>query len=91
MEPSNSYVFDIYEKMFETPAWKDLIGDLKVRLDNLSKQLIHNPQVTEKDLYRVQGIVSAYNYLIGLEPQMEAAKKQLEEDKGLPDVQENTI
>lgn len=86
MDLNSSYMFDIYDRMFELPAWKDLIEDLKNRQEGLATQLLYNPQSTEKELYRSQGIIIAYNYLIGLEQSMESAKRQMQEEKELPSI-----
>lgn len=83
----NREIFDMYDKMFEMGAWKDLVEDLSNRQKGLSSYLINNPQATDKDLYRAQGLNTAYSYIIGLEASMDAAKKQSAED--LPEVRTN--
>jgi len=73
----NSYVFDIYEKMFATPGWKDFVDDIKNKQNNLKDQLLNVIDPTA--LYRIQGANHVYNYIVELERAMEAAKKAQEQ------------
>jgi hypothetical protein len=77
----------MYDRLFAEAAWKDLVEDFKQRSVDLGKYVINSPNITEKELYRAQGLHQIYQYVAGLEASMEAAKKlQAEPEESLPEL-----
>lgn len=72
MDPQK--VFDIYDKLFATEGWKDLVADFNQRKVDIALHLV-NSDSDEKELYKAKGICHVYNYIINLENTMESSKK----------------
>lgn len=78
LNPEQSHVFDIYERLFAEEGWKELVGDLKDRISSTKDQIFAG-QTNERDLYKAKGIIQAWSYIVNLEQLMESAKRSANE------------
>jgi hypothetical protein len=77
MDPQQ--IFDMYDRLFAEPAWKDMVEDFKQRVLDSSRALLSH-SATEAEMHRTQGGANVYNYIITLEDTMDAAKKHVAEE-----------
>ena len=79
LNPDQARIFNMYEKMFAEPGWRELVEDLSERRDRLGTTLINDLRATERELAIAQGANNVYNYIINLEEILAKAKAQAEE------------
>lgn len=73
-------LIDKYERLFAEEGWKELVGDLTEKRTNLANNLINSASKIEEVFFQ-RGLAAGYQYVLGLESQVEYIKKQ-----SLPDV-----
>lgn len=86
LSAENAKMFDIYERLFAEPGWKELVEDLSERRARLGPTLLSDLRATEKELAFAQGQNNIYNYIINLEDILAKAKAQAQEDTTLPEL-----
>lgn len=87
LDIENAKIIDMYERLFAERGWKELIEDLTERIKAAKDNLVNHPTSSEKDLYFVKGMTSAFRYIIELENMVDTAKKNgMLDDEKLPGV-----